>query len=70
MCRGKKLAFKMYKAKCESAVVVCNTNTQHHIVSGKHCTYCDPMIALHKGSNTDNGIVLSVVVDPKPDGKL
>ena len=70
MNKGKKFAFKMKNAKCEYPVVCNTTNTQHHIVSGKHCTFCDPMIALHKGSNMDSGIVLSVVADPKPDGKL
>ena len=66
---GKKLAFKMTRSTYEYPVV-CRTNTQHHIVSGKHCTYCNKKFAQHKGSNTDEGIVLSVVADPNPDGKL
>lgn len=62
---GKKIAFRMTHGKSEHSIV-CSTNTQHHIVSGKHCTYCDPYIAKHKGSNTESGIVLTLVADPQP----
>ena len=66
---GKKLSFRMTDGKCEHSIV-CSTNTQHHIVSGNHCTYCDSKIAKHKGSNMERGIVLTLVADPKPNGKM
>ena len=69
MNTGKRLDFKMHNEKSEHSTV-CSTNEQHHIISGKSCTYCDEKIAQHKGSNTDSGIVLSVVANPEPGGKL
>ena len=66
---GKKIAFRMTHGKSEHSIV-CSTNTQHHIVSGNHCTYCDSKIAKHKGSNMERGIVLTLVADPKPNGKM